>query len=796
MEEEGETDVRLRALLVEDEDDDAELVGAALEDGGLNVELTRARTRDEVVSALAEPFDVVLCDYNLPGFTALDVIDLKTGLVLDVPLIVVSGGLADHAAIECIRRGAVDYVLKDRLSRLPLAVENAVHQARAARSLRESAEYLATVIDTAPDAMVRMDEAGVITDWNAAAEATFGWSRAEVLGRTVAETIMPKRFRATHLEGVARFQQTGLGRLVGTRLDTFFAVHRDGHEFPVELAVSQPTALGDSKQFVGFLRDITERKRAEQELAASERHLRESEELYRSLFEQSGVGISLQDIPEEGAKSEVRWNQRMRAMFSTNGDYGPDSWMALVEPGTEEQTLARYSELLSGATSEVRERKRLRRSDGTVVWCDLATVLVHDAAGRRSRFQTTVSDVTEQVEAMESLARRAAQREVLVDLAALGLSSQSTSEFLDRAVELLARGVDAEFCAVRQARSGDNELVRVAATGPTLSADEVAQGIPLVEWALETPGRVLAARYGGPSGDAAAPWMLERGVKASMVMTLTGSGHSLGLIGVHTIQDRAFAADDVQFLQIAGNMVTATMERIGIAEQRRLLLKRLVTAQEAERRSIAEDVHDDAVQVMTAANMRLELFRMTLADPAQVSAAEKLQETVTMATSRLRQLIFDICPPALDRYGLAAACRMHLEQFAADTGTRTKLVDELVVDPAMAIRMLLFRIFQEALVNVRKHARASLVTVSMVSSGDGAQLVIRDDGVGFSANEAFGLRAGHIGLASMRERAQMAGGWWTIEGAPGAGTTVTAWVPVDAPQPSESTDVSEAYPVA
>jgi PAS domain S-box-containing protein len=120
------------------------------------------------------------------------------------------------------------------------------------------------IVERALDAVVSMDASGLITGWNAHAEAVFGWGADEVIGRSLAKTIIPPDRRDAHTQGLARFLATGEGTLVDRRVETM-AWHRDGYEFPVEISIS-PIRLRSSYTFTAFVRDITERKRAEEEL--------------------------------------------------------------------------------------------------------------------------------------------------------------------------------------------------------------------------------------------------------------------------------------------------------------------------------------------------------------------------------------------------------------------------------------------------------------------------------------------------------------------------------------------------
>jgi PAS domain S-box-containing protein len=133
---------------------------------------------------------------------------------------------------------------------------------RAEEALRAGEERTRLIVETALDAAVTMDDQGVITGWNAQAEKVFGWTREKVLGRPLAETIIPTNYREAHRSGLAYYLATGRGPVLNKRIE-LTALHRDGHEFPIELAIT-PVRIGDTTAFSAFVRDISERKRAEE----------------------------------------------------------------------------------------------------------------------------------------------------------------------------------------------------------------------------------------------------------------------------------------------------------------------------------------------------------------------------------------------------------------------------------------------------------------------------------------------------------------------------------------------------
>lgn len=211
-------------------------------------------------------------------------------------------------------------------------------------------------------------------------------------------------------------------------------------------------------------------------------------------------------------------------------------------------------------------------------------------------------------------------------------------------------------------------------------------------------------------------------------------------------------------------------------KQRRLLLDRVVSAQEEERKRIAEDIHDDSLQKVTALGLRLGILRQTLSDPVQLAAIDQLQRSVDAATERLRNLLFELHPRSLNGGGLADALREYLDRVNGD-GVAYELENHLVEEPPLETRIVAFRIAQEALSNVRKHAGATQVTVRLAPRDGGFLVRIEDDGAGFDPTALEPARPGHLGLASMRERAEMAGGWCRVDSSPGSGARVECWLP-------------------
>jgi signal transduction histidine kinase len=208
------------------------------------------------------------------------------------------------------------------------------------------------------------------------------------------------------------------------------------------------------------------------------------------------------------------------------------------------------------------------------------------------------------------------------------------------------------------------------------------------------------------------------------------------------------------------------------------LMAELVAAEEETRRRIAADIHDDTAQAVAATGLRIDALAATLTDPAARQAAAEARQALTEANRRLRRLLFELRPPALDEAGLATALELYLADGFGYDGFDWRVDNRLDSEPAPEIRAILYRVALEALTNARKHAGASEVEVLLERRGVGVAVRVRDDGRGFEppAPDA-PAEAGHIGILSMRERAEAAGGRLGLTSGPGEGTVVDFWMP-------------------
>jgi signal transduction histidine kinase len=215
-----------------------------------------------------------------------------------------------------------------------------------------------------------------------------------------------------------------------------------------------------------------------------------------------------------------------------------------------------------------------------------------------------------------------------------------------------------------------------------------------------------------------------------------------------------------------------------LQEQLRLLSRQVLSAQEDERKRISRELHDVIAQTLTGINVRLS----NLKKEAAVSTKSldrniaRTQRLVEKSVNIVHQFARELRPAVLDDLGLIPALHAFMKNFTARTGVRTRLTAFAGVEQLdTARRTVLYRVAQEALTNVARHARASQVEVSIEKLADGICMRIKDDGKSFQVEQMLRRKGSkHLGLLGMRERLEMVGGKFGVESAPGKGTTITA----------------------
>src|SRR5574341_2591404 len=270
----------LAVLMVEDSESDGQLILRALKKAGYDLVVERVETAEQMRAAWEKrAWDIVISDYSLPRFDGRAALTFLRETGQDIPFIVVSGTIGEETAVAMMKAGAHDYLLKGNLARLTPAVERELAQAetrrerkRAEQTLRQSEARFRGVLQAAPDAILLVNnERHSILFANAQAERLFGYRQDELLGQSI-EILVPERFRERH-EQFRTTRDIGLiARPMGT--DRELAGRRkDGSEFLADIMLG-PLKSDDEIVVLTIVRDITERKQAEEALAAKNEEIK------------------------------------------------------------------------------------------------------------------------------------------------------------------------------------------------------------------------------------------------------------------------------------------------------------------------------------------------------------------------------------------------------------------------------------------------------------------------------------------------------------------------------------------
>jgi signal transduction histidine kinase len=301
--------------------------------------------------------------------------------------------------------------------------------------------------------------------------------------------------------------------------------------------------------------------------------------------------------------------------------------------------------------------------------------------------------------------------------------------------------------------------------------------------------------------------MAELDVRAILICPLRARGQVIGTLGLWRRGERpAHSARDKEFAQELADRAALAIDNARLVdslraeveerkrtqadmqlssellhrgeEKRRVLMTDLVAAEEEQRRRIAIDVHDDSIQAMAALALRLQVLRRHAPTQEFAENIGEIEQTVIASIGRLRRLLFQLDSSVLNEGGLARALSRYVDELFPDATPATTFRTSIEVEPPPLMRTVLYRIAQEALNNVRKHAGATRVRVVISPLDEGVLVSVQDDGMGFDV-DAVGKRSlpGHLGLRSMLERATVADGWLTIDSKPGSGTEVRFWLP-------------------
>jgi two-component system, cell cycle sensor histidine kinase and response regulator CckA len=255
---------RIRVLIVEDSPEDAELINRELQRGGLDVIYDRVDTPAVLEAALdVRDWDLIICDYSMPQLTGPAALDIYVKRGVDIPFISISGAVGEERVAEMLKAGAHDYVMKDHLARLVPAVKRelqAAEERRIKRQRERTIALLASIVESCDDAIIGKTLDGTVVTWNVGAERLYGYSAAEIIGRSI--SVLFPSYRPNELPEILDRMKQGLGV---DRLETV-RIRKDGTAVEVSLTISPiKDATGVIIGASSVARDITRRRQEENE---------------------------------------------------------------------------------------------------------------------------------------------------------------------------------------------------------------------------------------------------------------------------------------------------------------------------------------------------------------------------------------------------------------------------------------------------------------------------------------------------------------------------------------------------
>jgi PAS domain S-box-containing protein len=695
-------------------------------------------------------FDLALLDIVMPemdGHQIMDYINSKSPQTL---VIVITGHASMESAIESLRRGAYDYLRKPFESEeLFTTVENALNKKRLERENKTIQGKLALtekryqyLVDNSPDIIYILNHEGRFTFVNDAIEALLGFEANQLVGNHYTSIV----FEEDIDKAKYHFNERRTGKRVTVSTELRLKFYHNGDELKpserkhlaVELkAMGMYDRPADSKdkKFTGTYgvgRDISARRQAEEAL-------RNSEEKYRSLVESTEDSIYLVDRD----CSYLFMNQKHLSRF------GLPPHKVIGRPYAEFHSKQETREFKNKVNEVFETGKSLwheyrSQRDGGYFLRTLTPVKEPD--GRITAATVVSKGITERKQAEETLREAEERYQAIFEQAADSImlvdgDTGDLVEFNERAHQHLGYTRE-EF---EKLKVSDFEVIE--------SAEDVAEHIKKI---------------------------IKEGHDTFETKHRTKGGETRDI----QVTSRAISIREKNYVQSMWRDITehkrAEEELQRSREELRNLADHLQSVREQERTTIAREIHDDLGQTLTALKMDISWLGKKLPKDQEtlLEKTKAMTKLTDMTIKTVKKISTELRPGLLDDLGLVAAIEWQTEEFENRTGIRCELTvdpEEIILDQDRSTAI--FRIFQETLTNIARHAKATRVTISLKEKDDKVELRVRDNGKGITKEQISDSKS--FGLMGIRERVHLLGGKVKITGKPGEGTTVVVSIPIE-----------------
>ena len=626
---------------------------------------------------------------------------------------------------------------QDRVVGFQAVARDITERKRAEEARQESEDRLRSIVQSTGDAIILMDTQGRVAFWNSGAERTFGYKAEDILGQPVTR-IIPQRFHEAHQRGVERVAAAGRLTVQATMFE-LTGIRKDGTEFPLEFSLAAWTAK--SKLFItGIIRDISERKQAEWAL-------RESEERFRTIMDNSPALIFIKDI--HGRYLQV--NRRFETIFHLSNRQLIGKTDEEVFP--PEQALAYRSNdrkiLETGTAMEFEETAF--HDDGPHTSLVVKFPLLN-AQGHCYALCGIATDITDRKHADEERQRLAKDRLLLLESTGEGIYG----------IDQHGRCTFINTAAARMLGYTLDEMLGMDMHAMFHHSFEGGAAYPRECCPIQ---KTLTSGKGYQIDD-------------EVYWRSDGTSFPVAYSSFPVLEQERIIGAVVVFLDISERKQAEAQLKTSYTQLRKLTA-RLESVREEERIHIAREIHDELGQALTGVKLELSLLhdQLPAGRPALADRLASISTLIDNTIHSVRRIATELRPIVLDQLGLIPAIEWQAHEFHARTGIQCTLDIYLrSVTLSHAESTAMFRIFQEILTNVARHAQATAVNIMLQEQAGRLALEVRDNGRGVTEAELSDPTS--LGLVGMRERASLMGGEITLTGSPGQGTTVRVWLPL------------------
>ncbi|HNR12573.1 MAG TPA: response regulator [Thermodesulfobacteriota bacterium] len=549
--------------------------------------------------------------------------------------------------------------------------------------------------------------------------------------------------------------------------------------------------------------------RQAQEALLTEMQLRRAEERLRCHLKNDPLAV----IEWNSRLRIVRWEGEAERIFGWGADEvlgrHPSEWSFIHEEDLP-NVKSGLEQLLTGDQSRNLTATRIYRKDGGMIQCEWYSSALFDEEGIPISILTRILDVTERKQMEDYLKKSKERFELLAEVASRLLSTDNPQAIVNDLCERVMQHLNCQAffnylvderhrCLRLNAFSGIP--MKVAESIEQLQYGAAICGCAAQERARIVAEDILAAH------DARTDLVRSYGIRAYACHPLMSGNRVIGTLSFGTCTRPAFMDDELSLMKAVADQVALAVERkqneetlrhskesleekvlVRTAalrqseEQLRYLSNRLLGAQEDERKLVAMDLHDSIAAALSAIKMQLQ--RLSAEKDKTASVQQPLVEVVGLVDgtiAEVRRIMVNLRPSMLDDLGLLPTIRHHCREFQKlyPKCRVSVMINVTEADIPQHLRIVIFRVLQEALNNVGKHSQATTVETSLGKEDDQLSLAITDDGCGFSVRtpQPTAKTGSGFGLSSMHERVRLSGGSFVVLSSPGKGTAIRAYWP-------------------